>query len=315
MTFAKCVSAKLSLSRRPKVNLFFDSQGQILREEITSSSKTSPHRSLHAARPSPRTYWRTRGDGVEIDVVLLVGGSTRMPMVRSLIESMFQKAAATDINPDECVALGAALTAALESAKRSGEKPPVDIRTHDVTSHSLGMVVFKDGELRNSQIIRRNTRIPCGGPVTTTSPPTTIKRRWTCGSFRESRLSRSSAPHLDTSSSMGCPSDPPAIRDSPSPFGTTKTASLRSSRSQQWTDAGSMDEQVGVSLKTWLETTCPSTSHFWWIALGRCTARALRRRAAKTFIERTLSDTGNRKVSVVAFPGGLKTPVTNNKPS
>ena len=36
------------------------------------------------------------------------------------------------------------------------------------------------------------------------------------------------------------------------------------------------------------------------------------RRAAKTFIERTLSDTGNRKVSVVAFPGGLKTPVTNN---
>ena len=60
------------------------------------------------------------------------------------------------------MALGAALTAALESAKRSGEKPPVDIRTHDVTSHSLGMVVFKDGELRNSQIIRRNTRrIPC----------------------------------------------------------------------------------------------------------------------------------------------------------
>ena len=37
------------------------------------------------------------------------------------------------------------------------------------------------------------------------------------------------------------------------------------------------------------------------------------RRAAKTFIERTLSDTGNRKVSVVAFPGGLKTPVTNNQ--
>ena len=36
------------------------------------------------------------------------------------------------------------------------------------------------------------------------------------------------------------------------------------------------------------------------------------RRAAKTFIERTLSDTGNRKVSVVAFPGGLKTPVTSN---
>ena len=80
-------------------------------------------------------------------------------MVRQLIRDLFNKEPATDINPDECVALGAALTAVLESARLAGEAPPVDIRTHDVTSHSLGMVVFRSGSLFNSRIIRRNSRI------------------------------------------------------------------------------------------------------------------------------------------------------------
>ena len=81
----------------------------------------------------------------DIDTVLLAGGSTRMPMVRAMLKARFERAPATDINPDECVALGAALTAALESARLSGEKSDIDIRTHDVTSHSLGMVVVAEG--------------------------------------------------------------------------------------------------------------------------------------------------------------------------
>ena len=97
----------------------------------------------------------------DIDTVLLAGGSTRMPMVRDMIARIFGKDAATDINPDECVSLGAAVTAALESAAITGQRPPVDVRTHDVTSHSLGMVVFQEGTLKTSLVIPRNSRIPC----------------------------------------------------------------------------------------------------------------------------------------------------------
>ena len=159
----KSVSAKLSLSRRPKVNLFYDHQGRILRQEIPRKLFEELSEGLLArCRSLTKEVLREARCGPEsIDTVLLAGGSTRMPMVRELIRELFNKEPATDINPDECVALGAALTAALESARLAGEKPPVDIRTHDVTSHSLGMVVFRSGSLFNSRIIRRNSRIPC----------------------------------------------------------------------------------------------------------------------------------------------------------
>ncbi len=159
----KCVSAKLSLTRRPKVNLFYDFRGKILRLSVSREQFEDLSAGLLA-----RCEMLTRDvldEGrvkpSEVDTVLLAGGSTRMPMVRRLITQLFGKEPATDINPDECVALGAALTAALEAARLTGEKPPLDIRTHDVTSHSLGMAVYKEGELFNSRIITRNSRIPC----------------------------------------------------------------------------------------------------------------------------------------------------------
>jgi uncharacterized protein YegL len=77
-----------------------------------------------------------------------------------MLEEQFEQAPSTDINPDECVSLGAALTAALEAAALSGEEAPVDISTRDVTSHSLGLAVYRDNQLHNSRIIRKNTPIP-----------------------------------------------------------------------------------------------------------------------------------------------------------
>jgi len=159
----KCVSAKLSLTRRPKVNLFYDFKGKILRLSITREQFEDLSAGLLA-----RCEMLTRDvlddakvTANDVDTVLLAGGSTRMPMVRRLIAQLFGREPATDINPDECVALGAALTAALESARLTGEKAPLDIRTHDVTSHSLGMAVYKEGDLYNSRIITKNSRIPC----------------------------------------------------------------------------------------------------------------------------------------------------------
>ena len=83
-----------------------------------------------------------------------------MPMISDLVERLFKKPPVTDINPDECVALGAALEAAILSAEAEGNRSEIGIRTHDVTSHSLGMVVYRNGTLHNSRIITRNARIP-----------------------------------------------------------------------------------------------------------------------------------------------------------
>ena len=315
----KCVSAKLSLSRRPKVNLFFDFQGQILREEITRDlfeELTSPLISRCKALTED-VLEDAKTAGSEIDVVLLAGGSTRMPMVRSLIEGMFQKAAATDINPDECVALGAALTAALESAQRSGEKPPVDIRTHDVTSHSLGMVVFKDGELKNSQIIRRNTRIPCERTrddyVTTHDNQATMDL-WLVQGESTQPLECNALGHFEF---YGLPERPAgdtrlAVTFRYNENGIVEVECLDLNNGQT---LGHRMSKSGVSLEDLARDNVPVHIALLLDCSGSMYGQSISeaRRAAKSFVDHTLAGSANRRVSLVAFPGGLKTPVTNDK--
>jgi molecular chaperone DnaK len=159
---AKCVSAKISLSRKPKVNIFHDFGGKVVRATVTKESFEALTRPLlERCEALTRQVLTDAGtDAGGVDTVLLAGGSTRMPMVRDLLQRMFGRAPATDMNPDEAVALGAALTAALEGAKRTGGPAPVDLRTHDVTSHTLGLAVVRDGGLAAAKIIPKNTRIP-----------------------------------------------------------------------------------------------------------------------------------------------------------
>ena len=103
----------------------------------------------------------------DIDGVLLVGGSTRMPMVHRFVETMSGKKSLSGVNVDEAVALGAAIQAHVDSAE-SGDSPGMfslkrkkDI--HDVMSHSLGLVAENEDRSRyiNSIIIPKNTPIPC----------------------------------------------------------------------------------------------------------------------------------------------------------
>jgi molecular chaperone DnaK len=159
---AKATSAKISLSKRPKVNIFHDFAGQVIRTTLAREDFESLTKPLldRCERLTHRVLADAGLKTHDIDTVLLAGGSTRMPMVRDMLERVFGKPPATDINPDEAIALGAALTAALESARRSGEKAPIDLRTHDVTSHSLGLALVRDGKLANARIIDRNTRVP-----------------------------------------------------------------------------------------------------------------------------------------------------------
>ena len=91
-------------------------------------------------------------DAVEkLDAVILVGGSTRMPLVREKVETWFGKMADISQNPDEAVALGAAIQAGILCGRVQ------NVVLLDVTPLSLGIETF--GGLMNV-IIGRNTTIP-----------------------------------------------------------------------------------------------------------------------------------------------------------
>ena len=127
----------------------------------------------------------------KIDGVLLVGGSTRMPMVRSYVTQMAGKPPRAGVNVDEVVALGAAMQAAIEVGQpiadatprftlSSGGSPAAGTasaastpapgqtvaprQVTDVMSHSLGTIaVSPDGSSYvNDIVIRRNVAIPAG---------------------------------------------------------------------------------------------------------------------------------------------------------
>ena len=123
----------------------------------------------------------------KLDGVLLVGGSTRMPMVRTYVSQMAGKSPRAGVNVDEVVALGAAIQAAIEVGQSIGDamprftlssgglqtahaagqaqvarQAPVAQRVTDVMSHSLGTVaVSPDGaSYINDIVVRRNLPIP-----------------------------------------------------------------------------------------------------------------------------------------------------------
>ncbi len=87
----------------------------------------------------------------DIAHVILVGGSTRMPAVAELVKEMAGKEANKGVNPDEVVAVGAALQAGVLKGERK------DVLLIDVTPLSLG-IETKGGVM--TKLIERNTAIP-----------------------------------------------------------------------------------------------------------------------------------------------------------
>ncbi|RKZ44802.1 MAG: molecular chaperone DnaK [Gammaproteobacteria bacterium] len=110
----------------------------------------------------------------DIEKVLLVGGSTRMPMVHQQLKEKFGFEPEVAVNVDECVALGAAIHAGLTRMRENPKKVTAgiaaglkEVQLKDVCNHSYGTICAPvDAEtgqhvIRNSIILQKNTPLPC----------------------------------------------------------------------------------------------------------------------------------------------------------
>ena len=154
--------AKETLSARSKANVkctFNDSTVNVTItrdqfEEMTVDLLERTSFTTRQALAAAKLEWP------EIDRTLLVGGSTRMPQVRKMVEELSGKAPDTSISPDEAVALGAAIRSGILQDKYPDEAGVPKIK--NVNSHSLGVVAnnVKTKQQQVVTIIPRNTPLP-----------------------------------------------------------------------------------------------------------------------------------------------------------
>jgi molecular chaperone DnaK len=151
------IDAKIALSTQPSVKLDVTLPGgrsyqrEITREQFEELARPIINRTVGPAKQALKDAQKKPE---QIDEVVLVGGSTRIPKVRGLVEELFQRKPHTDLNPDEVVALGAAVQANILGG---GSVATENMLLLDVTPLSLGIEVA--GGVTD-KIILRNSTIP-----------------------------------------------------------------------------------------------------------------------------------------------------------
>ncbi len=158
----ECEDAKRTLTARSKTLLTCDFRGLAVRVELTREKfEELTFDLVDRTRFTTQQTLQAAGLGwADIDRVLLVGGSTRMPMVKQMLKELTGKEADASVSADEAVAHGAALQAQLVLMRQAGGQPAYKIK--NVNSHSLGVVATDAAtkRQRNAILIPRNTQLP-----------------------------------------------------------------------------------------------------------------------------------------------------------
>jgi L1 cell adhesion molecule like protein len=156
-----CERAKRTLSSSTKANIEIDSLYEGI--DFNSSITRARFEDLcgdyfrNTLQPVEKVLRDAGVSKSQVDEVVLVGGSTRIPKVQALVKEFFNgKEPCKSINPDEAVAYGAAVQAAILGG--TGGETTRDILLIDVTPLSLGIETA--GEVM-TKIIERNSTIPC----------------------------------------------------------------------------------------------------------------------------------------------------------
>jgi len=147
------IEAKERLSFVPTANIALEYHGRKYQREITRELFDKLITPIVNRTLGPcRDCIKDSGVGVDqIDEVVMVGGSTRIPLVRSAVETLFRSKPHTELNPDEVVALGAAVQAAILSGAVDN-KLLLDVTPLSLGIETMGGVV--------SKLIHRNSTIP-----------------------------------------------------------------------------------------------------------------------------------------------------------
>lgn len=167
---ARAEALKHTLSARQRGDILLDFAGQSARYDVSRETFEDLTRDL-----LDRTEQLTRQvvsdaglDWDQIDGVIPIGGSTRMPMVRERIVRLSGRQPLGGVHPDQAVAVGAAIAAATGTQREHAGADNAAVKqyslrlTQDVIAHSLGMIAENNGRSRyvNSVLIRKNLPIP-----------------------------------------------------------------------------------------------------------------------------------------------------------
>ncbi|MAG94763.1 MAG: hypothetical protein CMJ48_13620 [Planctomycetaceae bacterium] len=170
----ECEDAKRQLSERAQVPISVYHKGKTLTVSLTRGDFERMTADL-MQRTKDTTELVLQQAGIapeQLDDVVLVGGSTHMPVVEQMLTQVCQRKPSREVNPDEAVAQGAAIHAAILEARATGGESRMGktiinrlraVNTTDVNSHSLGVKITdpKDKTRKTNHImIPKNTAIP-----------------------------------------------------------------------------------------------------------------------------------------------------------
>ena len=177
---SSALAAKIQLSSRERTTIVHSHNGKSIKVELTRADfeKMTKHLVEKCKAICEIVMREAQMSWSQVNKILLVGGMTRMPMVRAMISELSSAPLVEDVNPDEAVAVGAAIQAVLsllneedttgeqtlpaETRQQFSSRDGGLIQVRNITSHTLGVVLWDERQLEEYvfPMIKKMTAMP-----------------------------------------------------------------------------------------------------------------------------------------------------------